>query len=247
LRDFEDWKARPHPLGHVVRVQRVLQRRERGPDTDLVPGCYVSANFFGALGVPPARGRDFTPGEDTPGSALVVLISDTLWRHRYGGDPAIMGRTIRIGDNPGTIVGVMPENMHFPFNADIWLPIGTMPSALSQQPRQARGYFAVGRLADGVTVEQSRSELQAIGRRLAEQYPTTNRDLWPNADPFLQRTLGPQIRLLFWSLMGAVGFVVLIACSNVANLLLARAARRSGEMSVRAAIGASRWHIVRSF
>jgi predicted permease len=103
----------------------------------------------------------------------------------------------------------------------------------------------VGRLADGVTVEQSRSELQAIGKRLAEQYPATNRDLWPNADPFLQRTLGPQIRLLFWSLLGAVGFVVLIACSNVANLLLAKAARRSGEMSVRVAIGASRWQIVR--
>jgi predicted permease len=120
-----------------------------------------------------------------------------------------------------------------------------MPAALSQQPRQARGYFAVGRLTDGVTVEQSRSELRAIGKRLAEQYPATNRDLWPNADPFLQRTLGPQIRLLFWSLLGAVGFVVLIACSNVANLLLAKAARRSGEMSVRVAIGASRWQIVR--
>jgi predicted permease len=103
----------------------------------------------------------------------------------------------------------------------------------------------VGRLTDGVTVEQSRSELRAIGKRLAEQYPATNRDLWPNADPFLQRTLGPQIRLLFWSLLGAVGFVVLIACSNVANLLLAKAARRSGEMSVRVAIGASRWQIVR--
>ena len=216
-----------------------------GLTPDLVPGCYVSANFFWMLGVPPARGRDFTPNEDTPGTALVVLISDTLWRHRYGGDPAIVGRTIRIGDSPGTVIGVMPDGMHFPFNADIWIPIGTMPAALSQQPRQARGYFAVGRLADGVTVEQSRSELQMIGKRLAEQYPTTNRDLWPHADPFLQRTLGSQIRLLFWSLLGAVGFVVLIACSNVANLLLARAARRSGEMSVRVAIGASRWNIVR--
>jgi predicted permease len=246
LRDFEDWKAATRTLSGMSFVfNGSFNVGNEGLTPDLVPGCYVSANFFGSLSVPPARGRDFTPNEDAPGSALVVLISDTLWRHRYGGDPAIVGRTIRIGDNPGTIIGVMPENMHFPFNADIWIPIGAMPAALSQQPRQARGYFAVGRLTDGVTVEQSRSELRAIGKRLAEQYPATNRDLWPNADPFLQRTLGPQIRLLFWSLLGAVGFVVLIACSNVANLLLAKAARRSGEMSVRVAIGASRWQIVR--
>jgi predicted permease len=120
-----------------------------------------------------------------------------------------------------------------------------MPPAITGQPRQARGYFAVGRLNEGVTVEQARAELRTIGNTLAAQYPDTNKDLWPHADPFVERILGPQISLLFWALLGAVGFVLLIACSNVANLLLAKAAGRSGEMSVRIAVGASRWQIVR--
>ena len=246
LRDFEDWRAAARTFSGMSFIfNGSFNVGNEGLIPDSVPGCYASANLFRMLGVSPALGRDFTPDEDKPGTGLVVLISNTLWRQRYGADPAVVGRTIRIIDTSGIIIGVMPEGMHFPFNADVWLPAGTMTSAITQQPREARGYFAVGRLANGVTVEQSRAELQTIGKRLTEQYPKTNKDLWPRADPFLERILGPQIRLLFWSLMGAVGFVVLIACSNVANLLLARAARRSGEMSVRIAVGASRWQIVR--
>jgi len=246
LRDFEDWRASARTLsGMTFMFNGSFNVGSEGLIPDAVPGAYASANLFKVLRVSPVLGRDFSAEEDTPGAGLVVLISDTLWRQRYGGDRAIVGKTIRIGDAPGTIIGVMPPGMNFPFNADVWIPAGAMPAAIQNQPREARGYFAVGRLADGVTVEQSRAELQAIGKRLTDQYPKTNKDLWPRVDPFVERILGPQIAVLFWSLMGAVAFVLLIACSNVANLLLARAARRSGEMSVRVAVGASRWQIVR--
>ena len=246
LRDFEDWRASARTLSGVTFMfNGSFNVGNEGLIPDAVPGAYASANLFKMLRVSPVMGRDFSAEEDTPGTGLVVLISDSLWRQRYGGDRTIVGKTIRIIDAPGTIIGVMPPGMNFPFNADLWIPAGAMPAAIQNQPREARGYFAVGRLADGVTVEQSRAELQAIGKRLTDQYPKTNKDLWPRVDPFVERILGPQIAVLFWSLMGAVAFVLLIACSNVANLLLARAARRSGEMSVRVAVGASRWQIVR--
>ena len=246
LRDFEDWRAATRTFaGMSFLFNGAFNVGNEGLTPDQVPGAYVSPNLFRMLGVTPALGRDFAPTEDTPGTPILVLISDTLWRQRYGGDPNIVGKPIRIIDQGGTIIGVMPEGMHFPFNANIWLPTGSMPPAITGQPRQARGYFAVGRLNDGVTVEQARAELKTIGGTLAAQYPETNKDLWPHADPFVERILGPQISLLFWALMGAVGFVLLIACSNVANLLLAKAAGRSGEMSVRVAVGASRWQIVR--
>jgi len=246
LRDFEDWRAATRTFAGISFLfNGAFNVGNEGLTPDQVPGGYVSPNLFRMLGVAPARGRDFSPAEETPGTPIVVLISHTLWRQRYGGDPDIVGKPIRIIDQNGTIIGVMPEGMHFPFNANIWLPTGCMPPAITGQPRQARGYFAVGRLNDGVTVEQARAELKTIGTALAAQYPETNKDLWPHADPFVERILGPQISLLFWALLGAVGFVLLIACSNVANLLLAKAAGRSGEMSVRVAVGASRWQIVR--
>jgi putative ABC transport system permease protein len=246
LRDFEDWRAVTRTFaGMSFLFNGAFNVGNEGLTPDQVPGAYVSANLFKTLGITPAMGRDFAPVEDTPGTPIVVLISSTLWQQRYGGNPNIVGRNIRIIDRNGTIIGVMPEGMHFPFNANIWLPAGAMPPAITGQPRQSRGYFAVGRLNEGVSVEQARSELKTIGQTLSAQYPATNKDLWPYADPYTERTLGPQVPMLFWALMGAVAFVLLIACSNVANLLLAKAAGRAGEMSVRVAVGASRRQIVR--
>src|SRR4030095_10480516 len=185
------------------------------------------------------------PDEDRPGSQAVVLISGNVWKQRYGSDPGVIGRTIRLNSLTSTISGVMPDGMRFPFENDIWMPVGTLPPAITEAPRQARGYFAIGRLADGVTLEQARTEFANIGATLAAEYPDTNKDLAPSAAPFSERIVGSQLRLLFWSLMGAVGFVLLVACSNVANLLLSRAAHRSNEVSVRVAMGARRWDVIR--
>jgi hypothetical protein len=144
LRDFDDWRAATRTFaGMSFLFNGAFNVGNEGLTPDQIPGAYVSPNLFKMLGVSPALGRDFTPAEGTPGTPIVVLISNTVWRQRYGSDPNIVGKPIRIIDQGGTIIGVMPEGMHFPFNANIWLPTGAMPPAITGQPRQARGYFAV--------------------------------------------------------------------------------------------------------
>jgi putative ABC transport system permease protein len=244
--DFNDWQTSVRAFSHLSFVfNGSFNVGEEGRIPENYFGSYVSANFNKMVGVSPVLGRDFTAEEDRPGAQPVVLISSNVFKQRYGSDPSAIGRSIRLNSVNAQIIGVMPEIMRFPNDADVWMPYGTLPSAIVQAPRQARGYVAIGRLRDGVTIDQARTELKAIGDKLAIDFPTTNKDLAPYPYVFNERVNGPQIKLLFWTLMGAVGFVLVVACSNVANLLLARAAHRASEISVRVALGASRWHVVR--
>ena len=156
----------------------------------------------------------------------------------------MLGKTIKVNDLPATVVGVMPQGMQFPPNTDLWLPLG-QATVNRGQSRQVRNYQVIARLADGVTIQQARSELTTIATRLARDFPQTNQGIEPTIVTYNERVNGQQIRLVFWSLMGAVGFVLLIACSNVANLLLARSAERAKEVGVRLSLGASRGRVIR--
>jgi putative ABC transport system permease protein len=217
---------------------------DEGRAPERYQGSYISAGAFKTLGQPTALGRDFLPEDDRPGAAPVVLIGAAMFQNRYGSDPSVIGRTIRINEVPSVIIGVMPEGFRFPNNSDLWQPLSVAPNLLSQ-PRNARNYSVFARLAPGVTQAQAQAELDAVAARLATEFPATNKDFRVFVEPYHQRVNGGPIRLVFLSLMGAVGFVLLIACANVANLLLARASNRAREISVRISLGASRWRVVR--
>src|ERR1044071_1459794 len=160
LADFEDWRNSARTFAGLSFVfSGSFNVSDEGRLPEQYPGPYVSANFFKMLGVAPILGRDFTPEDDGRGGSPVVMLGHSIWEQRYGSDPAVLGRTIRLNGVTATIVGVMPDGMKFPFEAELWLPTSQHAPAIRQQTRQSRGYLSIGRLADGVTLEQARAEL----------------------------------------------------------------------------------------
>jgi putative ABC transport system permease protein len=202
----------------------------------------VSPNFFDLVGVAPARGRGFLPGEDEPGREREVVLSDAIWRRRFGADPAVVGRKIRLDDQDYLVTGIMPSKFEFPKTAEIWTPWAIAPA--NRNARRGFSVFAFGRLKPGRTMAQFSAELDSIGLRLAKQFPDTNRDRRFMAWDGHRFVVGEYNRQYVLMLLGAVMFVLLIACVNVANLQFARATGRMREVAVRTALGAGRGQIV---
>ncbi len=216
-----------------------------GQPPERIQGAYVSGDFFRMLGEQPVLGRDFVDEDDREGAEPAVLLGYSVWQNRYGGDPGVLGLSIRVNSLVGTVIGVMPQNMRFPNNTDLWIPLHMLPPESRVEDRDGQGFQIIGRLASGVSIDLAREELQGIGRRLADAYPEANRELGFNLMLFQEEQNQGEIRLIFLMLMGAVVFVLLVACANVANLLLARSADREREIAVRVSLGATRGRIVR--
>jgi predicted permease len=242
--DFQDWRAQSRSfegMGAVADLRITLS--DNAGMLQIYSATRISANGFQVLGQQPILGRDFVPADELPGAEPVAVLTYRFWEQRFGKDPAVIGRVLRINDSPTTIIGVMRDGFSFPQNQDLWVPL--VPDAVTSL-RDVRGlWFAFGRLAKGVTRESARAELEGIGAQLARAYPQTNAGWVPGPRSFSEFFIGPNATATYGALWGAVALVLLIASANLANLMLSRAIGRSREISVRVALGAARWRIAR--
>ncbi len=240
--NFLDWQEQSRSFESMAGIEPFGFSMIGNGEPERFPAWLVTTGFFKTLGTNPILGRTFTSQDHQPGNERVVVIGHGLWQRRFGGDQNLVGQKLTLNGQPYTVVGVMPAEFQFPADREVWAP-----RVLRESDRQLRGptyWNVIARLKPGVTINQAQDEMSAIAGRLASQYPDTNGGMGSTVVSLPEQLTG-HVRSALWILLGAVGFVLLIACANVANLLLVRGAERHREFAIRSALGAGRVRLIR--